>query len=383
MIQTSMGSRPDDRPVRPALIVDASTMTGLAHSLRRLLLGLRSEACQPALVHPPQFEVISLPGPPTETMPYPAYRIPFMGGYNRRLLTEQLAAFKPTVLHCFDVSRAELTRHLATALGVPYVLTFSRPPGWIKPLVVPSHCAALIAWRTATVERLKRRYPFMAESVFHVNVGAFVSDKCACFGEPDRIASMVTVQPLHRLADLEPVLNALRHLTVDGHQCMLAVIGKGRADRALFRRINELGLNEIVTLVPQVRPLRNVLAGADIFLQTQPVSPTDANLLDALSVGTAVAVCRRGAEGVLTEDENAVFFQSNDELSIYTALRKLLVDRGFARRLAEAGQQYIRRHHSVSRMVEDLIEIYHMAQHWYAKTTASATDASSATSAPV
>jgi glycosyltransferase involved in cell wall biosynthesis len=137
-----------------------------------------------------------------------------------------------------------------------------------------------------------------------------------------------------------------------------------------------------VTLVPQVRPLRNVLAGADIFLQTQPVSPTDATLLDALSVGTAVAVCRRGAEGVLTENENAVFFQPNDELSIYTALRKLLVDRAFARRLAEAGQQYIRSHHSVSRMVEELIEIYQMAQHWYAKTAASAADALSATSAP-
>jgi len=374
-------SRPEDRPIRPVLIVDSPTMIGLAHSLRRLLLGLGSEAAQPVLVCPPQFGTVSLPGPPTETLVYPTYRIPLMGRYNRRLLTEQLAALRPTVLHCFDRSRFGVTQQLARALNIPCVLTFDRAPHWIKPAVDPSHCGALVGWRTDIVARLKKRYAFMAESVFHVNAGAFVSDRCACFGEPNRIASLVMVQPLHRLADFEPVLNALRHLVVDGHRCMLAIIGKGRADRALFRRINELGLNEIVTLVPQVRPLRNVLAGADIYLQPRPVCPTDANLLDALSVGTAVATCRQGAEGVLTEDQDAVFFQPHDELSIYTALRKLLVDREFARRLALAGQQYIRRHHSVSRMVEELIQIYRMTQDWYAKAGASGRKPATATSA--
>lgn len=358
--------------MRPALFVDTATTSRYAHSLRRLMVGFASEACQPALICPPGYEAGSVLGPSVEVIPYPLFRIPLFYWRNKYILLERLAAFKPTVLHCFAPSRAGLTRKLAIELGLPYVLTFhSQPNSLCKPLVAPTHCAALIASSPPICERLKKLYRFMSDSVMQVNIGTFVDDRCACFNDPQRIPSMVLIQSLERISDFEPLLNALRHLMLDGKEFVAAIMGKGRADRRLHRRINELGLNERITVVGPMRPLRNILAGADIFLQLQPVTNAFTNVLDAMSVGMAVASCRQGAEGILTENETAQFFDPYDELTLYAALKTLLDDREKARQMAQGGQDYIRREHSVSRMVEELIAVYSMAQDWFKKSVES------------
>lgn len=358
--------------MRPALFVDTATTNRYAHSLRRLMVGFASEGCQPALICPPGYEAGSVLGPSVEVIPYPLFKIPLFYWRNKLILLERLAAFKPTVLHCFAPSRAGLTRKLAIELGLPYVLTFhSQPNSLCKPSVSASHCAALVASSTPIGDRLRKLYRLMADSVMQVNIGTFVDDHCACFNEPDRITSLVLVQSLDRINDFEPLLNALRHLMLDGREFVMAIMGRGRADRRLHQRIKELGLNELVTVVGPMRPLRNILAGADIFVQLQPVTDAFTNVLDAMSVGMAIASCRQGTEGILTENKTALFFDPHDELSLYATLQKLLDERENTRRIALASQEYIRREHSVSRMVEELIAVYSMAQDWFKKSVES------------
>ena len=72
-----------------------------------------------------------------------------------------------------------------------------------------------------------------------------------------------------------------------------------------------------------------------------------------------------GIDDLLIEDQTAVFFDPDDELRIYSALQKLFDQHDFARRLALTGQIYLRKHHSVSRMVDALVQTYRNAQQWY------------------
>ncbi len=84
-----------------------------------------------------------------------------------------------------------------------------------------------------------------------------------------------------------------------------------------------------------------------------------------MSVGMAVATARGGIDDLLIEDQTAVFFDPDDELRIYSALQKLFDQHDFARGLALAGQIHLRKHHSVSRMVDALVQTYRNAQQWY------------------
>ena len=71
-----------------------------------------------------------------------------------------------------------------------------------------------------------------------------------------------------------------------------------------------------------MRPLRKILKGADIFIETSPNHSSDSNLLEAMSVGMAVAACC-SEEGFLKDRETALFFDGDDEISIYSCLREL------------------------------------------------------------
>jgi glycosyltransferase involved in cell wall biosynthesis len=81
-----------------------------------------------------------------------------------------------------------------------------------------------------------------------------------------------------------------------------------------------------------------------------------------MSVGSAIAGCRGGVDDLIIEDETAVVFDSNDELSIMRTLQRLLDRHEFARQIAGTAQQYVRENHTVSRMISTILGIYDEAQ---------------------
>ena len=356
-------------PLRPALLLDAAAVARFAPLLRRLLVGFASEGYASAMICPPQCDTSTIVSPLVETIPYPVFQLPIFARQNWQMLVDRLGEFEPTVLHCMSLGRSNLASHVAEELDIPYVLTFHTAHiGWHKPVVSPLRCAAITASTAAAAERLRKAYPSISDRIVHVSDGTFVEDTCACFIEPGRVPSLVVAQPLDRMEHFEALLGAVRQLVVNGYKLILAIVGDGPAGHAVHRTIVQSGLALCVTMTGDIRPLRSIFAGADIFVQTRPADEGHTNLLEAMGVGLAVACNRQGADDFTVEDRSAVFFDPRDELSIYKSLQKLLDDRDFARRIAAAGQEYLRRNHSVSRMVEELIRIYTAGQQWFAGT---------------
>ena len=318
------------------------------------------------MICPPNANAGDILCPSAKLIYYPLSNLPFLYWHNRKILLEELKIFKPTVLHCLSPSRIGLTRYLAQELDVPYIVMYDSPRdryfNWFSS---KKRCAGLVAFTKGTIEHLNKIRPEFAGHIHHVSAGAFAEDQCACFAKDDQISSIVIAQPLDRRLDYKPFLHAIRHLAIDGYEFVVAIIGSGPAEREMHSMIKKLGISQIVTMVGDLNPLRLVLAGADIYLHFRPRHDFDASLLEAVSAGLGVACSRGEDDDLLVENETCRFFDSDDELSVYTTLQAMLDDKAGAKGLAEAGQEHLKEHHSVSNMVDSLVAVYRDAQRWY------------------
>lgn len=356
------------KSVRPALIVSEKTVSEYSVSLGHLLVGLADESIAAALVCPAGCDVESVVSPSVEVIRHPAFELPVLWCQNRKMLIERLEKFKPTVLHCLCESKAALTRRLAHQLDLPYVLTVTSLPkrwGWFS--VSPSSCAKIIVPAGSIAVNLARVYPRFSERIEQINMGTFVGEESVCFSEVGRLASMVTAFPLRNSGEFENLFGAVSHLAIEGYEFMLVVIGGGRAERQLRKLLAALGLSQIVTIVPRLAPWRSVVAAGDIFIQ--PVASTAFNplLLEAMSVGAAVAACRGGVDDLIIDGKTAVVFDPDDELSIYGSLQRLFDRREWARQLAKGAQEYLRQNHTVSKMISATRQAYRNAEQWYSR----------------
>jgi glycosyltransferase involved in cell wall biosynthesis len=123
----------------------------------------------------------------------------------------------------------------------------------------------------------------------------------------------------------------------------------------------------MVIIVPKMFHWRDVLSTGDIFLQPFVSKSFNPFLLEAMSLGSAVAACKGGVDDLIIEGETSLTFDCQDELSIRRTLQKLLNSRDFSRKLATEARDYISKNHSVTNMVTATVTQYRQAIEWYNK----------------
>jgi glycosyltransferase involved in cell wall biosynthesis len=353
------------KAIRPALICSRRTTSEYSLFLKHLLLGFADGSIPAAVVCTRSCSLDSVVSPTAELITHPAYDLPLLWRQSRQRLIEQLEKFRPTVLHCLCESKAPLTRRLSWQLGVPYVLTVnSLQGGFGRVFISWRRCARIIVPAESIAVNLAQVYPRFAERIERINMGTFVEDTAGCFIEPGRLASIVTGHPLEKAGDFDNLLGAIRHLAIDGYEFMLVITGGGRAEQQFRKVVGDLGLSQIVTIVPRFGMWRSLVAAGDIFVRPRPSRAFSPLLLEAMSVGCAVAACKGGVDDLIIADKTAVVFDADDELSMYGILKQLFDARELARRIAEGAQEYLRENHSVSQMVSAILRTYEGAQSW-------------------
>jgi glycosyltransferase involved in cell wall biosynthesis len=354
------------KPVRVGLIISEDTIAEYRTMLQNLLVGLGSESVQMSLVRPPRGDMGSIASGPVEVIRHPAIDLPMADGLSRRGLVRRLAAFEPTVLHCLCQSRAALTAYLSRELDIPYVVTVNSLQKRWRPFAgFSNHCAGIIVPAPSIAAHISQSHSRFSDRIEQINVGTFVAEEVCCFSQPSRIATMVLAHPSGNVDTLENFFGAVRHMTLNGYEFMTLVMGGGSDEGKLRELLAALDLLHSVTIVPMIRPYRSVFAAGDIFVQPRPCMSFNPFLLEAMSVGAAVAACKGGVDDLIVEDNTAVIFDPNDEMSIVGALTKLLNKREVARKIAAAGQDYLRENHSVSQMVVSTVKTYRKALQWY------------------
>jgi glycosyltransferase involved in cell wall biosynthesis len=351
------------KSLRVALIASEHTICEYSIFLERFLVGLADESIQAALICPPDFD----PGTDftgiTEVINYPIFDLPLMERLNIKLLTERLSKFEPTILHCLCESRASLTRQLANRLDLPYLLMVnSMHRRWSHLSISPDNCRRIIVPTKSIAENMSNIHPRFADRTAWINIGTFVAKKSGCFSDPSRLATMVITDPFRKADDFENLFNVFKHLLIEGYEFMTVIAGGDRKDRQLWKLLDALDLLKTVSILPQRLPWRSILAAGDIFIRTRPNYSFDPVLLQAMSIGTAVAGCKGGVDDLIIEDKTAVIFDPKDEMSIMRTLQQLLDRRELAHQVAENAQQHLRDNHSLSKMISDTLEIYNESQ---------------------
>ncbi|MCI0499906.1 MAG: glycosyltransferase family 4 protein [Planctomycetales bacterium] len=352
--------------VKPVFLVDKGIFLSYSSYIRRILVGLADTAHAAVLVCPAEAEAQAILCPSVERIEHPALRLPIFWNQNRRILLERLMRFRPTVLHAFYPGHIHLAQWLADELNVPCVLTFHREPQqWIRFEKPIRRAARMIAPSQVIANALGKKWAGLHDRLVCIPVGSFTEDQCCCFSRPVTTASLVAVHALDSFETIKPLLNALRHLVLDGFEMMAVIMGEGRAEKMIRRHIRTLGLTPVVTMLPPIRPMRDIFSGADIYMHLKDSGCFDAELLEAMAVGLAVVGCPEKTNGLLFDGQTACFWDPHDELSIYACLKNALSQRERMRHLAQNAQSHLRRHNSVSRMVDRLMETYVQAQQWH------------------
>lgn len=361
------------KALRPVLIASQRNVAEDTTFVRRLLVGLADESVSAALVCPAGCDMESFVPAPVEAFTHPLMDLPLIRRLGTEQLEEQLARFKPSVLHCLCESRAALARRLARRLDVPYVLAVNSAAERLGGLSISArHCLKIVVPTETIRAHAAKTYRRFADCLASLRVGTFVRDEPVCLADPSRLPSIVVAHRLDRAGDFTAFLAAVKALRDEGRDFMVVLMGRGRAEHRLWELLEQQGLSQAVTIVPALHPWRSVLAAGDIFVRIQPVARFSMFLLEAMSVGTAVAACQGGADDLIVPNETALVFEPRDETSIRRTLARLLDDREFARRLAASAQQYLRARHSVSDMIAAILDTYAEAQQRYTSQAASA-----------
>jgi len=347
------------KALRVALIASRRTVFDYPLYLKYLLVGLADESIPVLLVCPPDCDVESIVPPAVDIVRHPAFDVPILHPYNIRLLLRRLREFRPDLLHCLCETKAAMTRWLTRRLGVPYIVSIdSVPARWFHMSVSKNRCTAIIAPSETIAERFSAVNPKLASRLQQINFGIFVNGSVACFADVNRLPGILAIQPLDRSSGLDNLFGALRRLAIDGYQFMFALIGTGPAEKQIRKKLASLGLSKIVTIVPNISSPYSSLGAADIFVVPRSSRCFNELLLAAMGRGCVVAAAKGGVDDLIIEDQTALVFDAENQLSIYDCLRRLLDRRDEARQIAAAAQQYLRQNHHVSDMVAAMFQLY-------------------------
>lgn len=347
---------------RVAIIASRRIVSEFPLYLKYLLVGLADESVPVILVCPPGCEVDFAVPPAVEIVRHPAINLPLLEHYNLRLLFNRLSAFKPELLHCLCETNAHLVRWLARQLNINYLLNVNSIFSRFHHIPISNtRCAAIITPAKTIADNFSGLHPKLAGRISQINIGTFVQDSIACFANPQRLPGIVIAHPLDNHGELDNLFDAFHRLAIDNYQFMVALIGAGRAEKQLRKKLRALGLLRIVTIVPRLPGLDSALAAADIFIAPRPSNSFNSLLLSAMSVGSVVAACKGGVDDLIIEEKTAFVFNPDDRLSIYNCLKRIFDTPDLARQIAEGARQHLRRNHHVSAMVTSTLALYRQA----------------------
>ncbi|MFC1980199.1 glycosyltransferase [Chloroflexota bacterium] len=123
--------------------------------------------------------------------------------------------------------------------------------------------------------------------------------------------------------------------------CRLVILGEGEEQRALNTLIRELGIEEQVTFLGFQKNPFNCLVRSGLFVLSSLHEGLPYAIIEAMACGIPVIAtrCPSGPDEIITDGVNGLLVPVADEAALAEAMLRLLNDKGFATRLAQAGKK--------------------------------------------
>ena len=326
----------------------------------RVITEVRSQP--PALV-PSDFST------PPATVSAPRWRFvdQLMPRRRVRRLAEVLQKIKPTLLHALSEKQIPLVQALSEELQVRYVVSLLALTDH-EVLLPDLRCGSLLCCNSVLARRLRQSRKFPAERIHILPIGTHVGKEACCFQHGQRRPIVFCCGPLDYNHGMAELLYTVKRLVKSGRDLHLLLSGQGPDEHKLWDLAGQLDLTQQVHFVPPIEKMisvsdayKQVFLDADIFVQPWPARHWRPELLEAMSVGNAVVAVNGTQNDLIIQEKTALTVDYRDEKQLFSALNRLLEDRGYSQGLAQKAQQHLRKHFLASRMVSRLARAYRQA----------------------
>ena len=164
---------------------------------------------------------------------------------------------------------------------------------------------------------------------------------------------------LHYQKNFSLFLKVAAEISARFPQAVFVIAGDG-PDRASLEDLSrKLGIASKVRFLGFVKELRELYLVMDLLLFPSLFEGTPLTVLGALAVGLPVVASNvDGIAETLADGKDALLVPPEDKELFVRQVCRLLADRELAQRLAQAGQEKVRRHYSAEAMVRQVEALY-------------------------
>jgi len=179
------------------------------------------------------------------------------------------------------------------------------------------------------------------------------------YSGPRQDGPVVVIARLSPEKDVETLLRAvamIKHLPECPH---FEIAGAGPCLFKLLRLSSELGLDECVRFLGQIRNIPELLAQASLFVLPSRSEGISLTLLEAMAVGLPVVTTLVGGNPeVVSQEETGLLVPAGNAAQLASAITKILRDPERGYQMGLAGRMRIEQYFDVRRMVRAYESIY-------------------------
>ena len=161
---------------------------------------------------------------------------------------------------------------------------------------------------------------------------------------------LIWVRAFHQTYNPELAVRVLSSLASDYPNIRLTMVGPDKGDgslQAVNSLASELGVEDHLNILPAVpyEEVPSLLDQADIFINTTNYDNAPRSLLEAMANGVCVVSTNVGGiPWMITNFQDGLLVPPEDELAIGNAIKTLLNDPEFARRISQNARRTAERH---------------------------------------
>jgi len=338
------------------LCVDGESVEHWKPVLRHLCVGLIDQAIQVRLLSS-HTGIESLTLGPVQAIRLPPPRRLFA----RRRIEQIVAALSPrvpTVVHAFGRESYGWALNVAAEFDVEAVMTVSSVAEALAAMrLVSPRPFHLVAASGPLQEFLVAGHGIGRDRTTLIRPGVLSGQRVSCFVEERYAATLLCTAPMERGRGVDTFVEATAMLRDRGRDVLAFLIGSGRCESDLRRLARRRELSSIVTFATQESPTVDIMNSADIFVVPFSAEEIWFRVLQAMGCGLACVVSENPVCDYIRDGQTAVVCRSNAE-GLADAIERLIADHDAARRVAQAGQDHVREHHTVSVMSQSTADLY-------------------------
>jgi glycosyltransferase involved in cell wall biosynthesis len=173
--------------------------------------------------------------------------------------------------------------------------------------------------------------------------------------DPNPEGPVVTVARMSPEKDIETLIRAIGLAA----PLRLVVAGDGPCLPQLRQLVTQLGLDERVRFLGQVRDVPGLLSRASLFVLPSLTEGISLTLLEAMASSLAVVTTRVGGNPeVVADGETGLLVPPGNPAALVAALLRLNEDLDLRRRMGQAGRKRVEEHFEIGRMVAAYETLY-------------------------